>query len=763
MVAMFRSTHLRTQPRSRSTILQHFIRQMIWCAKCIFCSVSYVSAVERRTPLRCGQGPLGGPLTQVDRESYFRGSRRSAGPWDQAPPDGHITEPLTDAQFRALRHLEYIALAQAPQAPPVAKRSKALAGAVRKNFWRFCIFTVSDLLALSIGLALQVALIHYVKLGRGQSYIGQTLVSVQLGFLLARYITWRDRATPFLGALGRFNAQQFAVTGIGVIVYAGIEHVKMTHATVNIVVSALLIPVSFLINHNWSMAERKSRVTFKTLPWPLFLVLAVQAVLSLRLIWSNTAYIDEATYLYAGSQELDHWMHGIVVQDYQSYFSGSPAVYPPLGAIASALGGLTGARILSLCFLLGTTALLYLTTKRLFGAPAAFLGIAVFAGLGVTQFLSALATYDPMALFLLALASYLTIGRDHTYNTLTDVALSTVLTAVILALANACKYATALWDPVVIGLACCAPPMAGYTWRYGWGRAIQLLIALASLLTVGIAIGKAKYIQGILYTTLDRSSNNSGMGQSPTIVFNEAWQWVGVVFVIAAIGVLLLLSERRSTPYLVMGFVLMAALVAAPLNQARIGTTTSLHKHVVFGAWFGCVLAGYALNRLLRSQWFSITVAVAILVTISALSMSQAYSLFHTWSQENPIFITELKKYVHPNDGRYLIEGYSDIPAYYAGSNITSTQWKETIAYSYRDPRTGAELSGPSAISAAVRNRVFTAIIINFTPGKPEEIADDDAVAAAISRFGGYRKVAELPASTASSHAIYTVWERVSN
>jgi putative flippase GtrA len=667
----------------------------------------------------------------------------------------------------ALRHLQYISHDQETQAAPPPKGIKALIEALRGNFWRLCLFAINGLLVFVAGLAVQVALIHYAKLSHDQSYIVQTLLSVQLGFLLARYLTWRDRKTPFLGALGRFNMQQLAATGLGMVAYVGLEQFKMNYIAANIAVTAFLTPISFLIGHNWSMTERKSRVTFKTLPGPLFLVLAVQVMLSLRLIWSNTAYVDEALYLYAGSQELNHWIHGIPVTDYQDYFSGSPAVYPPLGAIASAVGGLAGARLLSLCFMLGTTSLLYLTTKRFFGVSAAFLGTAVFAGLGVTQFLSVLATYDPMALFLLALASYLAIGREHRYNTLTDVSLSTVLAASILALANACKYATALWDPVVIGLALCAPLIAGYTWRYAVERALRFLIALGSLLVVGIAIGKAKYIQGIMYTTVDRSSTNQGMGQTASLVFHDAWQWGGVVLVTAAAGTLLLLMERKSTPYAVLGALLLAATLAAPLNQARIGTAVSLQKHIVFGAWFGCIIVGYSLSRLMRSQWLSGAAAVTILFGMSVLYMSQAYGLFHAWTPGNPAFFSGLKNYAKPGAGKYLIEGYADVPQYYVGPGVTSIQWKQSAAYVYRDPQTGEEMNGSTAFTAAIQNKEFAAIILDFTPttaaagSNSTEIMDDDAVKAAILRFGGYRIVGELPPSVIGSNALYTVWERV--
>jgi hypothetical protein len=494
-------------------------------------------------------------------------------------------------------------------------------------------------------------------------------------------------------------------------------------------------------------AEEK-RPAWSRLPrnWPLLAVLAVQAGLSLRLVWSNTAFIDEATYLYAGSQELNHWLHGIPVVDYQTFFSGSPAVYPPLGAMASAVGGLAGARILGLCFILGTTTLLYLTALRLAGRKAALLGTALFAALGTTQFLSGFATYDPMALFLLVLAAYLVIGRSGS-ETLTGAAAVTVIAPALLALANACKYATALWDPVIIGLAACAPVLDGRPWRYGLGQAARSAAVLGAVVGAGLAVGKGKYITGILFTTVDRSSSQAGMGQSPAVVLGDAWKWVGVVVVAAAAGlVLLAVSKQRSRVMLAVGGLLMAAAVAAPLNQARIGTTVSLQKHVVFGAWFGCILAGYALERLLRYRVLVGAAAVALVAGLSAYYAHQASALYNGWRPENPAFIAGLGKLVHPGSQRYLIEGYDDIPAYYVGPSVSSLQWKEAGAYSY------AGQSGDPALADAIRHRVFTLIILNYQ--EPQ----DYAIATDIARAGGYAVAGHLPPSSLGGGSAYTVW-----
>ena len=72
----------------------------------------------------------------------------------------------------------------------------------------------------------------------------------------------------------------------------------------------------------------------------------------------------------------------------------------------------------------------------------------MFATLAGAQFLGAFATYDAMALFLLALAAWLGVrSADCQPGTR---AILLITTAVLLAAADAVKYATALFTPVVI-------------------------------------------------------------------------------------------------------------------------------------------------------------------------------------------------------------------------------------------------------------------------------------------------------------------------
>ena len=496
-------------------------------------------------------------------------------------------------------------------------------------------------------------------------------------------------------------------------------------------------------------APRARWVSLTRVPWPLAVILAIQACMALRLVWSNTAFIDEATYLYTGSQELRHWFLGAPVQDYQTFLSGSPALYPPIGAIANAIGGLAAARILSLLFMLGTSSLLYATTNCIFGKAAAVLGAAIFAALGVTQVLSAFATYDSMALFLVALTTYFIIGRRDN-GSLTAACLSGVVAPFVLALANATEYATALWDPVIIGLAICAAVLGGHTWRYGARRAAQFGAVLVAFLSIGLAMGNAKYVHGILFTAIDRSQI---VGQSAELMLQKAWMWAGAVFVLAVVG-LISLTIPKIRPVSVVGVLLFIASFAVPLEEALAGTSTTLQKHVVFGAWFGCILAGAGLTRLLRYKILIGSIGALLIGGLPAVYAGQAASLYHSWPTENPVLVRELKALVHPGHTRCLIEGSLNIPAYYVGSGIGSLQWNDIGTFSDPNPASEAQKLNASSLGKAIIQREFTLIILDSSRKSNTALS----VVADIKKYGGYHIAGYLPPATIGSRVGYTVW-----
>jgi 4-amino-4-deoxy-L-arabinose transferase-like glycosyltransferase len=459
--------------------------------------------------------------------------------------------------------------------------------------------------------------------------------------------------------------------------------------------------------------------------WPLIAVLVVQAVLSLRLTWSNTAFQDEGLYLRAGHLEWARWLHQAPVPDFPSYFSGAPVIYPPLGAVADSLGGLAAARVLSLGFMLAVTSLLWATAGRLYGKRAALLAAGLFATLAGTQFLGAFATFDAMALFLLALAAWLGVrAADHPSRTRTALL---VTAGIILAAANAAKYATALFSPVALAMVTLA------VWRRREDRAwlAGLLTVLCSwIASVGlaIAVGGRDYWEGVTASTLARPKADIPV----TAVLRNGYIWISLILVLAVLGVALAArAERRGK---LLPAILTAAALLAPAGQAILHTTVGLQKHVVFGAWFAAIAAGYAMARLSRvdpGRGWAAVMALPIVASTLFGSLSQAAALYRVWPNAAEV-VHVFSSAVRSHPGHYLAEDY-DVEAYYLRAEVPWTGWSSTYFFRYRGMR-----AGTPSYAAAIDRHYFSLVVLDFG----DTAATDTQITADMRRAGGYQVLA---------------------
>ena len=449
-------------------------------------------------------------------------------------------------------------------------------------------------------------------------------------------------------------------------------------------------------------------------PWPLAGVLVIQAGLSLRLVWSNTAYQDEALYLWAGHLEWAHWLHGVAVPDFASYFSGAPVIYPVLGAMASSIGGLATARILSLGCMLAATTLLYAVTRHCFGRGAAIASSVAFAAIGPTQFLGALATFDAPAALLLALASWFAVrsSREEVRSSPAGGKWAgeqwLVCCAVALALADAAKYTSLLWNPVVIALAVLGP--AGI-WPQSAGRGIRLAGYTAALIIpVLFLAGGHSYAAGIMSTTLARPDSTVPMLR----VLGASAEWVGAVALLALIGAAVVTRRRPGRRLTTLAWVLAASVFLAPLGQARIHTNFSLFKHVGFGAWFACTVAGYGLAAIARTiQARQAEYARAAgLVLLALLGISGAVlsaGHFGAWP-DSAQMIRGLAPVIERTGCPCLI-AENDVVHYYLTRQTTQDAFTTVFVMRYRHD--GRELSGTPAYRAAIRDHYFRLVEID--------------------------------------------------
>ena len=479
------------------------------------------------------------------------------------------------------------------------------------------------------------------------------------------------------------------------------------------------------------MAARRSypqRVTGTRavrMPWPLLAVLAVQAALSASMVRVRTAFGDEALYLSAGHLEWSHWLHGTQIPAYQTWFSGAPVIYPPAGAIADSLGGLAAARLLSLFFMLGVTSFVWGTAVRLLDdRRAAFWAAALFAALAPTLHLGSYATYDALALLLLAAATWCAAGVRGSQHVTRRI----IAAGVLLALANATKYATALYDPTVL----CVTMLS--SWPDGRKAALRRVVLLAgtaaAVLAVLLAIGGPGYLAGVRETTTGRPHGTD----TASLVLADAWSWSAVVLVPAVVAAGWCAVRRRWAQALLLAVLALTALLA-PADQARIQTATSLDKHVDFGAWFAAIAAGYLLGSLSRRR-LALAASLAALIAATTVGTAQAQALID-WPD-----VTGLVKVVRPltaHGGHFLVET-NNVLQYYL-PETTWRQWSDTQAGNLQ------------YYQRAIARHYFSVVVLSFN----ETPAADYAIAFDLSTAGDYA----LTAKVRSGKTVFYVWQYI--
>ena len=496
--------------------------------------------------------------------------------------------------------------------------------------------------------------------------------------------------------------------------------------------------------------------------WPLVAVLVVQAALSLRLVGADTAFEDEATYLWAGHLEWANWLHGTPIPPFSAYFSGAPVIYPPLSALADSVGGLTAARLLSLAFMLGATALLWSAASRLYGSRAAFFAAALFAVCGPTLHLGSFATYDAMAVFLIALAAWCVIGAGDTG----DATGRMVAAAAVLALANAAAYASALFDPIVILLALLtAFPKPGG--KVAARRIAILLVVLVTLLLLGLLIGGSSYVGGFNRTTLMRVPGAA----SWLAVLGDAGAWTGIITALAVCGIVISLVKRQAHTRTWLLVVLTIAAILGPLEQARLHTATSLDKHVGLGAWFAAIAAGYAVDWFIaaapagRNRTLTCGACVLALVFPISLGASQSWTFSTSWPNSAG-FIAIFGPLVDHSHGRLLVEDPT-VAEYYLPAGSQWQRWSSTRNIILRS---GASTGGPSQQAGVVgagdagtfamyiHTGYFSLIALNFS----DTTSLDHSIAADIERNRHYHRVQLVPFGAGPpgpTPGTYLIWE----
>ena len=491
----------------------------------------------------------------------------------------------------------------------------------------------------------------------------------------------------------------------------------------------------------------------------LLAILCLQAVLSLRL--QNTAFEDEALYLYVGRLETAHLFHGAPLPgSYAAYFSGAPVLYPVLAAALNAVGGLALARALSLVEMLAITAMLYSCARFLFNERTALCSAALFSVAMPVLFLGNFATFDATCLFLLATTATIAVRTSRSRWPLF------LLAAPAAALAVAVKYAGLLFVPTIAVL----PILAGWPAMRGWaGRRrawlavvypVAFCAVVGGLLYAGLRFGGRDYLTALSSTTTARAA-----GTTPALtVLRESAEWGGIIAALAAFGTVAYARRVRTEPdeliapaggpvrRAVLGAVLTGTALLAPAYQLHLHTDISLHKHVGFGLFFAAPMAGLGLARLVGDHFRRPQIGIAAWSAALAIGMMQSANVYHGWPASGP-FVKALSVYLKPG-ARYLVE-VPEVPAYYLEGrrDAQASQFYSTFSITYPG-HDGQVLTGIAGFAAAVRAGYFHVIAYNGDVTPPT----DTAIASILAKSHVYRLAKVVHLTDSAGPVTYRIW-----
>jgi hypothetical protein len=291
----------------------------------------------------------------------------------------------------------------------------------------------------------------------------------------------------------------------------------------------------------------------------------------------------------------------------------------------------------------------------------------------------------------------------------------------ILALANATKYASGLFDPVVVVLVGLVIAQR-YGRRQGVRSAALFAAMLAAVLCAALAIAGHNYQLGIMGSTVARH----GSGATTLQVLGQSVHWIGLLAALSlATAMACLVAWRRcrrdpghesalgSSPLLVL--VLAGAVVLAPLEQAHLHTTVSLHKHVAYGGWYASIAVGVLLSSIsgsaLRSWWRWAPVLAGV-VGLLFIGRGQAQNSFGAWPNTTQL-LASMQPYVAATANKPVLMDDSDVALYYLGAGYPIWHWSNTYYVQYQPPGATAPLLGEPALRSAIRDNHFGVVALD--------------------------------------------------
>ena len=183
--------------------------------------------------------------------------------WKTSPR--HRTRPHSHRP-RLRRNCSHMGSAEPNRAASRGRHAAVPPPYLERRGARFVVFSAIGGVVFVMGLGLQAVLTGAGNMQPIVSYAIQAVVSVESSFLLNRWLTWRDRATPFRIAFARFNAQKTVTIALNMALYEGLLRLGINYLVANVALTAVFTVVNYVAGDRLVFIRLKTRAAKPATP-----------------------------------------------------------------------------------------------------------------------------------------------------------------------------------------------------------------------------------------------------------------------------------------------------------------------------------------------------------------------------------------------------------------------------------------------------------------------------------------------------------------
>jgi hypothetical protein len=197
----------------------------------------------------------------------------------------------------------------------------------------------------------------------------------------------------------------------------------------------------------------------------------------------------------------------------------------------------------------------------------------------------------------------------------------------------------------------------------------------------------------------------------------------------------------------------------APAEQARIHTETSLFKHVDYGAWFACAVAGYAMAALSRvlppvkaAAAFRVGVVAAALAVLPGISTA---SRQYDWANSTRL-MADMQRIIAAHRGPILSDDGGVLLHFYIGHEVSNLPVVGTFYIRYAGLGDIRPHTGLAGYDDAIRHGYFSVVLLEFV----DNLFVDSKIERYVSLSRKYRLVTSIPHQASGGPKDFMVWVR---